>query len=409
MVWLRVYPSIGQTYNAETAFSITNGNPNGVWSYTWSSTLDSAQDLYSITNIDTGYTSGYVSEWAYTTGSIPIPLVGENPTDLQAGVWPPNTLGFHPGFEGQFSHVIWTAPTNGVYSVSVNFTMLDTGNTEVYVVQRPTNGVPMDLATGNVAAPSTNYSYSGTLTFNTGDQLDFAVGWGNGSIGSDTTALSPVITLLSAPVITNQPQSMIAPVGNMASFTISAAGSAPLSYQWQMNSGNLTDGGNIFGSATNTLTIGNLTTTNAGSYDVIVSNAYGSVTSSVVVLTVIPPPPPPIYTFTDLHDFDGTNGSQPSCLVQGDDGNIYGTADAGDLAYPSFSGSGTIFKLSTLGVFTNIALFPYNSMYDPSQVVGFVKAKDGNFYGATKEGVHIRTTTLRVLSFASPQMAASRT
>jgi Immunoglobulin I-set domain len=181
-------------YNAETAFSISNGNPNGNWSYTWSSSLDSTQTLYAITQTQSIAQTSWTEGWTFTSGAVPIPLVAANTTESQLGIWPPETLGFHPGYDGEFSHVVWTAPYTGNYSVNVNFTMLDSGNTEVYVVQRPAGGAPVHLANGNVTAASRNYSYSGTLTLNAGDQIDFAVGWGNGSLEPDTTALSPVIS-----------------------------------------------------------------------------------------------------------------------------------------------------------------------------------------------------------------------
>jgi hypothetical protein len=206
---------VTNVYDATANFSLVNSNPNGTWSYTWSSSLDSTQTYYTIyqtENIE--WTEG----WTFAYGTVGIPLVAENATASQNGVWPPHTLGFHPGYNGEFSHVVWTAPVAGTYTVNVGFTMLDTGNTEVYVVQRPTNGIPIHLASGNVTAPSTNYTYSGSLALNAGDQIDFAVGWGNGSIGADTTALSPVISSTSyTNIVVNFPpqlQTMTATGGN---------------------------------------------------------------------------------------------------------------------------------------------------------------------------------------------------
>jgi hypothetical protein len=54
-----------------------------------------------------------------------------------------------------------------------------------------------------------------------------------------------------------------------------------------MNATNLTDGGNIAGSSTAALTLTNASASDAGSYNVIAANAYGSVTSSVVTLNVV--------------------------------------------------------------------------------------------------------------------------
>jgi len=61
-----------------------------------------------------------------------------------------------------------------------------------------------------------------------------------------------------------------------------------LSYQWQMDGTNLTDGGQINGAISNVLTISNVQLTNSGSYSVVVTNTAGSVTSSNAVLSVVP-------------------------------------------------------------------------------------------------------------------------
>jgi hypothetical protein len=60
----------------------------------------------------------------------------------------------------------------------------------------------------------------------------------------------------------------------------------PISFQWQKNSTNLIDGGNISGTATNTLIITGISDSDAANYSVAVSNNYGSVTSLNATLTV---------------------------------------------------------------------------------------------------------------------------
>jgi hypothetical protein len=94
------------------------------------------------------------------------------------------------------------------------------------------------------------------------------------------------------PTIAMQPQSQTVTNGNQASFTVTALGSPPLFYQWQKNGTNLTDGGDISGSKTNTLNFSATTTYDIGNYTVVITNAYGSVTSSVAVLTVAVIAPP---------------------------------------------------------------------------------------------------------------------
>ncbi len=73
-------------------------------------------------------------------------------------------------------------------------------------------------------------------------------------------------------------------LGSNASFSVTADGSTPLSYQWQFN------GTNLPGATNTTLVISNLTTAATGSYIVIVTNQIGSVTSMPPSLLVVVPP-----------------------------------------------------------------------------------------------------------------------
>jgi hypothetical protein len=93
--------------------------------------------------------------------------------------------------------------------------------------------------------------------------------------------------LPEAPAITAQPQSLTVTNGTQAVFEVGATGTPTLGYQWQFNATNLIDGGNITGSLSSVLTLTAAGATNAGGYDVIISNSFGSVTSSVVALNVV--------------------------------------------------------------------------------------------------------------------------
>ena len=74
--------------------------------------------------------------------------------------------------------------------------------------------------------------------------------------------------------------------------TVQAQGSSPLSYCWYKNGLPLTDDTRITGSASSTLQIANVQSSDAASYTVRVSNPAGSVSSGSAVLTVPAPPPP---------------------------------------------------------------------------------------------------------------------
>jgi alpha-tubulin suppressor-like RCC1 family protein len=85
----------------------------------------------------------------------------------------------------------------------------------------------------------------------------------------------------SPPFITSQPLPQTVVPGNSTAFYITADGSLPIYYQWQLN------GTNIDGATNSVLSLTNLQLASQGYYDVVLSNAYGTVTSSNVFLHVL--------------------------------------------------------------------------------------------------------------------------
>jgi uncharacterized delta-60 repeat protein len=85
-------------------------------------------------------------------------------------------------------------------------------------------------------------------------------------------------TLSGPPAILTQPVSLAFSPGTTATFSVLAVGTLPLAYQWQLT------GTNIAGATNSSLTLTNAQLTNNGSYDVVVTNLYGSITSSVAAL-----------------------------------------------------------------------------------------------------------------------------
>jgi uncharacterized repeat protein (TIGR03803 family) len=96
----------------------------------------------------------------------------------------------------------------------------------------------------------------------------------------------------------------------------------------------------------------------------------------------------PAQTFTNLFTFDGANGSypQPSPLVQGIDGNFYGTTSGGGLYDSCMYGTcGTVFKITPDG--TLITLHNFDGGTDGSgPMPGLVLATNGDFYGVNSNG-----------------------
>ena len=84
-------------------------------------------------------------------------------------------------------------------------------------------------------------------------------------------------------VITKQPSAQTSVAGSAVTLSVAASGTDPISYQWRK------DGNTIAGAVSSTLSLNTVQSSDAGGYDVLVSNAVGSVTSAKAVLKVIVP------------------------------------------------------------------------------------------------------------------------
>jgi len=126
-------------------------------------------------------------------------------------------------------------------------------------------------------ATTTTYTLASTTAASAGNYSLVATNW----LGSTTSTVA-ALTVISPVSITTQPTAQTVIVGNTATFSVVATGSAPLTYQWSK------DGVAISGATAATYSIAATTAANAGSYSVIVTNSVGSVTSAPATLTVNP-------------------------------------------------------------------------------------------------------------------------
>jgi len=83
--------------------------------------------------------------------------------------------------------------------------------------------------------------------------------------------------------------------------------------------------------------------------------------------------------YTTIHSFAGTDGAYPAAsLIQASDGNLYGTTTEGGT-----NGQGTIFRVSTNGAFSSLYSFT-GGLDGATPLAGVIQAKDGNLYGTTE-------------------------
>jgi len=132
----------------------------------------------------------------------------------------------------------------------------------------PTRNFPIDQR--NYASQNTSFG-TGSVDFTPDGSRVFCLDTGNGIIAFSMAPRE------AAPSICAQPQNFIAPAGNIGFFGVDVIG-APLNYRWRFN------GTNIPAATNRTLDTYYIQTTNLGRYTVVITNALGSVTSSVAIL-----------------------------------------------------------------------------------------------------------------------------
>lgn len=139
------------------------------------------------------------------------------------------------------------------------------GDTLIYQWRR--DGVAITGATG--------------ASYSTADAADYDVVVSN-SAGSVISAIATVsvASTSGAPAIVAQPAAQTVAPGASVTLTVSVSGTGALTYQWRH------DGVAITGANAVSLTIATARALDAGSYDVVVTNAQGSATSVAAVLTV---------------------------------------------------------------------------------------------------------------------------
>jgi Lamin Tail Domain/CotH kinase protein/Carbohydrate binding domain/Immunoglobulin domain len=195
----------------------------------------------------------------------------------------------------QTSQATGNLPGDYVYRITFDLTGLEPSSAVITGLWTSDNAGP-DVRVNGVSTGITsdgNFPVLGNpFTINSGfvdglNTLDFVVN--NASTTVNPTGfrveLSGTADLEAPPgtkpSIVTDPVSVTVGLLDPASFTVSAYGSRPLSYQWRF------DGNPVSGATAARFTIANVHGADAGSYDVVVTNDSGSVTSKVATLGVV--------------------------------------------------------------------------------------------------------------------------
>jgi hypothetical protein len=162
------------------------------------------------------------------------------------------------------------------------WTLVSTAGTNV-PASAPAAGASGALEFAYTTAPANQASFSVVVAYPAGLT-------GNQTIGASAVYRTPlsnlsvssvVLSRIDPPVITTQPVNKAGVLGSSASFSVVATGTGGVTYQWRKG------GTNIPGATSSTVTLTNLQAVDAGSYDVVVTNAAGSVASTPVTLLVM--------------------------------------------------------------------------------------------------------------------------
>ena len=144
------------------------------------------------------------------------------------------------------------------------------------------NGAPL-IDGGRVSGAITTNLNNANVQTNDAGSYQLVV---TNNYGAATSAVA-VLSVQLPVAITNQPANQLVMAGSNATFTVGATGFVPPSYLWYSNGVALTNGGRISGASSATLTIASVQTNDSGAgYQVVVTNIYGSATSSLATLTV---------------------------------------------------------------------------------------------------------------------------
>ncbi|HVM59825.1 MAG TPA: immunoglobulin domain-containing protein [Verrucomicrobiae bacterium] len=204
------------------------------------------------------------------------------------------------------------------------------------------NGVFSILASTDMTLTTDQWTTVGTYNFDANGNFNVTNPVPDGTTSEFFILYTSSIATSTPPSITSQPGDQMVLPGQPASFSVTAEGSLPLSYQWYF------DTNTVLGTGTNaTYTISSVSSNDVGTYSVIVANSAGSVTSSVAYLSLGEPVTNGNYyvsnTGTDTND---GSFSHP----------FYSLQKATDLAQPGniiYVRGGTFAYVNTINIRTN--------------------------------------------------------
>ncbi|MBN2293326.1 MAG: hypothetical protein JXM70_12930, partial [Pirellulales bacterium] len=134
-----------------------------------------------------------ISMWRGDVGQEPNITFNGSKGNIQAvgALWEPGRLALHPGQKGEYCVLRWTAPADGEYLVDSKFASIaQHATTDVHVLHQSNSLFSSAI---NLPGHGSASSCKKTVVAKTGDTIDFAVGYGSGGYGGDTTGIDATI------------------------------------------------------------------------------------------------------------------------------------------------------------------------------------------------------------------------
>jgi uncharacterized repeat protein (TIGR03803 family) len=250
---------------------------------------------------------------------------------------------------------------------------------------------------------------------------------------TDGSVQSRVYTLTirndqTVPIIVAQSTNQAVLEGATATLTVEVTESSlPVSYQWTRDAILVTDGGNISGATTSTLTISNVSAADVGNYNVVIANAVGVATGYLELLTLASPPvivtPPtdqivlpgatatfavgavgtqPLFYQWQSHGTNIVSAGNTSVLtlrnVGSADAGSYGVVVSNVLGSVTNAGGTLALIPVTVPGATLTTLYSFQDANDgATPLASLVQATNGSFYGTTLSGgAHGQGTLFRI-------------
>jgi hypothetical protein len=253
------------TAGQNVTFSVT-ATGTGTLSYQWykngSAISGATSSSYTLTNVQTAGAGTYTV--TVFNGTLP------NATSSGA-VLTVNPAPVAPSITVQPKAQTVTAGQNVTFSVTAT-------GTSPLLYQWYKNGIPI------LGATLSSYTLTNVQAANAGT---YTVMVSDGTLPNATSS-GAMLTVNVPPTITTQPKSDTVTAGQNDTFSVTATGTAPLSYQWYKN------GSAISGATSSSYTLTNIQAASAGTFTVTVSNVtLQNATSNPAVLTVNPAPVAP--------------------------------------------------------------------------------------------------------------------